>query len=127
MFDYLYDWIWNLTVYMVLVTAVLQAVPGNDYKKYIRFFTGLVLVLMIAAPVLRLFGTEWDIQRIYHSGEYQKRLDEIENSTAYLTDVRVEDYLIPDQKEKAGEEDGIGGIKVEEIHIGYEKQDFKDK
>ena len=58
MFDYLYEWIQNIAFYLVLVTAVLHAVPNKAYKKYVRFFTGLVLILMIITPVLRLFGTE---------------------------------------------------------------------
>ena len=57
MFDYLYEWIQNIAFYLVLVTAVLHAVPDKGYQKYIRFFTGLVLILMIVTPVLRLFGT----------------------------------------------------------------------
>ena len=58
MFDYIYEWIQNIAFYLVLVTAVLHAVPNKDYKKYIRFFTGLVLILMILTPVLKIFGTE---------------------------------------------------------------------
>lgn len=40
MFDYIYEWIQNIAFYLVLVTAVLHAVPNKDYKKYIRFFYG---------------------------------------------------------------------------------------
>lgn len=127
MLDYLYEWIWNLTVYMVLVTAVLQVVPGNDYKKYIRFFTGLVMIFMMAAPVLRLFGTSWNIRDFYDSEAYQIQLEKIENSTAYLADIQAEDYLMEDGADDAGKEGTTDGIKVEEIHIGNENQNSADE
>ena len=51
MFQYLYEWTQNLAFYIVLITAVLHAVPDSGYKKYIviLFLTG-VLLLVIALP-----------------------------------------------------------------------------
>ena len=58
MFDYIYEWIQNIAFYLVLVTAVLHAVPNKDYKKYIRFFTGRVFEdgTRLAMPKTRLRG-----------------------------------------------------------------------
>ena len=46
----------NLAVYMILVTAFLQALPENSYRKYVRFFCGLLLTVLLAQPVLDLMG-----------------------------------------------------------------------
>ena len=32
---------------MIMVTAAIHVIPNSDYKRYIRFFTGLVLVVML--------------------------------------------------------------------------------
>lgn len=77
MFDYIYEWIQNLAFYLILVTAALHAVPGEAYKKYIRFFTGLVLILMILTPILKMFGTEFQVQDFIDRGMEEYR-DEIE-------------------------------------------------
>ena len=58
MFEYLYEWMKNIAFYMVLITAVIHILPNSDYKKYIRFFTGMVLVVMLATPLLKIFGME---------------------------------------------------------------------
>ena len=42
MLEEVYKWIQNIAVYLVVVTAMLHAVPGKDYERYIRFFSGLV-------------------------------------------------------------------------------------
>ena len=41
MIQLVYRWMQNLAVYMILVTAFLQALPENSYRKYVRFFCGL--------------------------------------------------------------------------------------
>lgn len=47
-----YDWVWKLAGYLIFMTAVLQLVPGEKDRKYIHFFTGLVLIILIASPVI---------------------------------------------------------------------------
>lgn len=56
MIEYLYQWMKNLAFYMVVITAALQLIPGENYKKYVRFFAGLILILMLAEPISRIFG-----------------------------------------------------------------------
>lgn len=101
MFDYIYEWIQNVAFYLVLVTAVLHVVPNQSYRKYIRFFTGLVLILMIMTPVLKLFGTEVEMQDFLSEGA--------EMYTNYETETNFSEY-------GEREEDEIG---VEEIQIAW--------
>lgn len=82
MLDYIYQWIENVAFYMVLVVAVIQMIPGESYKKYIRFFVGMILILMLATPLLKLFGMS-DFQ----NAEYQKELEEIENAAKYMEEI----------------------------------------
>ena len=58
MFEYLYGWLEDLSFYLILVTAVLYVLPSNSYRKYIRFFTGLILILLLLNPILNLFGNK---------------------------------------------------------------------
>lgn len=50
------EWIQNIAVFLIVSAAVLHAVPGEDYRKYIRFFTGLILILLLAGPILEISG-----------------------------------------------------------------------
>lgn len=76
MLDYIYQWIENIAFYMVIVVAVMQMIPGESYKKYIRFFVGMILILMLTGPILKIFG-----MTDFQNTEYQKELEEIENAT----------------------------------------------
>ncbi|MBQ2986318.1 MAG: stage III sporulation protein AF [Tyzzerella sp.] len=82
MLDYIYEWIENITFYMVIVVAAMQMVPGSSYKKYIRFFAGLILILMLAGPILKIFGMSE-----FPNAEYQKELEEIQNATKHMEEI----------------------------------------
>ena len=48
----LYLWIRNLAVFYIFFTAVLNLIPDQKYEKYVRFFMGLLLMIMPIAIYL---------------------------------------------------------------------------
>lgn len=112
MFGFLYEWIQNIAFYMVLATVLIQILPDNTYKKYIRFFTGMILILLLMTPVLKIFGMEESCRSLFTSEGYKKKVEEIRKTTEYLNEVQLEDYT-----EDAAEAEE-GGIEVEEIRVG---------
>ena len=87
MLEYIYEWIGNIAFYMIMVTAVLHLLPNSDYQKYIRFFTGLVLVILLATPILKIFGMEKDLVNLYDSSAYQEQMKKIEESSEFLNNI----------------------------------------
>ena len=90
MLEYLYQWIENIAFYLIIFTVAIQMIPNNSYKKYIQFFTGLILIIMLAGPILKIFGTEQDFREFYKSAEYQQKVREIEEATKYLEGIGIE-------------------------------------
>lgn len=122
MLDVIYEWIKNLAFYLVIMTAALEVLPGTAYKKYIQFFTGLVLILLVMTPVLKLTGTFGGFQARYRSQEMQIQ-EEIERQREVFENADVFDFL-PEEYAGAegGEEKNKAGIKVEEIRIGENQE-----
>lgn len=46
----------GLLALVLLVTVLLHLPPGNSYRRYIRFFAELLLMLALLTPVLSLLG-----------------------------------------------------------------------
>lgn len=110
MLEYLSEWMKQIAYYMVLATVVMQFPAGKSYQKYIRMFTGIVLVLFVLAPIVNLAS-----------------LDISEMMDSALVQCEEEMLEIEMQLEEAPEENGseqiegnseAGTIEVEEIRIG---------
>lgn len=54
----LVDWVRSVLILYFLMMIMLYFTAGDSYKKFIRFFMGLVLALTLLTPLLRLFGKE---------------------------------------------------------------------
>lgn len=82
MLEYIYQWIENIAFYMVMLVAFMQLIPGKSYQKYIRFFAGMILILMLTAPIFKLFG-----KNQFHMSEYKKELEKITEATTYMEEI----------------------------------------
>lgn len=91
MFEYLYQWMENVAFYLVILTVAMQLIPNKSYQNYIRFFTGLILVVMLSGPILKIFQMEDSFQEFYNKMEYEQKMKEIEDATKYLEDISIED------------------------------------
>lgn len=111
MFQYLYEWMRGIAYFMVLITILMHIIPDQGYQKYIRFFTGILLVVLFLTPVWKLIGMGEDVQKIYKGSVYEETVEQIQEAGAYLADMGQENQ----QTEKIEEEKEI---KVEEIQIG---------
>lgn len=80
MFEFVYEWLKNLSAYLLLVHMVINILPNEEYRKYIRFFCGLVLIVMLVTPLFQLFNLEADFKEIYHSIEYKNVIEELEKA-----------------------------------------------
>ncbi|MCD8098926.1 MAG: stage III sporulation protein AF [Lachnospiraceae bacterium] len=45
-----------VAVFYLLEQIVLYLLPGRSYEKYVRFYLGLLLVLLLLRPVFELAG-----------------------------------------------------------------------
>ena len=78
MFEFISQWLKNITFYYIIVTLILQMTPNQEYKKYIQFFTGLILILLLAEPVLNLTETGASIE------VYEQQMQQFEEAISHL-------------------------------------------
>ena len=49
------DMVRMIAVFYLLEQMVLQLIPGERYERYVRFYLGLLLVLLLLQPVFQIF------------------------------------------------------------------------
>lgn len=97
------QWIQKIISCLLVMSAVLHVVPGKDYEKYIRFFCGLVLILLVLSPLLSLKGVSADT-----IGQWEKELHGKEQMEQF--------WKVEEQQKEADDPKDL--IRVEEIRIG---------
>lgn len=80
MFDYIYEWLKNLTTYTLLMSLIIQLIPNETYQKYIRFFCGMVLIVLLITPLFQMFGLKGEFEELYQSKEYEQMIRELEEA-----------------------------------------------
>lgn len=58
MMDGIRQWLSQIVCFLCLMTVLLHIIPDTGLKKYVRFFLGLLLVLVVMGPVGQLVGME---------------------------------------------------------------------
>ena len=140
MIEAIYTWMKNIVFFLVIITAVLEVLPGTAYQKYIRFFTGLVLLMLLLTPVLSLSGAGEVFMELYHGYEHEQYRRELEEQEEYFQDLDLLDFLpeeyfvtesggttakmgeqerenAPGEHADAGGDQDLEGIRVDEIEV----------
>lgn len=64
----------GLVVYLIFAALVINITPGKNYRRYISFFTGLVLIIVLMNPIRNLLALDEEgimtyIEQILNPGE----------------------------------------------------------
>lgn len=88
----IYGWVKNLVCFYIFITAILHLLPKESYRKYIRFFTGLLLVILVLTPIFSLLRNKEDLyEKIEQAGFFQE-MENLKLDTAYLESSQQEIY-----------------------------------
>lgn len=58
--DWIMQWVKDLAYYFIFLGIITHLLPEGEERKYIRFFLGMLLVLLLSKPLLQL-GNEKEI------------------------------------------------------------------
>ncbi|MCI8813868.1 MAG: stage III sporulation protein AF [Lachnospiraceae bacterium] len=61
-----YQWVRNLAVYYIILTALMHIMPNSQYGRYIRYFMGILLILILASPLFNLLHLEERMNELFH-------------------------------------------------------------
>ncbi len=81
--DAIYSWVKSIAVFYIFLTLLLHLVPTERYQRYIRFFMGLLLIVLVMSPVLSVLkkgrGVSVEFGKLYQQEEKKRLQLEIEN------------------------------------------------
>lgn len=112
------DWLKELTVFMVICETILSFSPTAGYKRYIKPFVGLIILLWITSFLFGAIETDWNqrVDKIFTDYEqavshYLENVPVVEAENVYAADGTYADKN--ENEEKLNEDI----IKIENITI----------
>lgn len=69
------DMIRHVVVFLLLASMVSNLLVEQEYRKYISFATGLIVMVMVLVPVLSLMGKDQDWKDYLIEADYQQRAE----------------------------------------------------
>ncbi|GCD09452.1 stage III sporulation protein AF [Clostridium tagluense] len=82
MIEALKVWVINITIAIFFITAVEMILPDNNMKKYAKFVLGLMLIVVIINPIIKIFNKDFNFYSYTN-----KATSYMESSTA-VTDIK---------------------------------------
>ena len=90
MFDGIYGWLRDVAVFFILMTAVLNILPEAKYRKYVQFFLGLVMVVVLCRPILALGNLESELEDMLGRLTLEEEIQGMEESQIQIDGMQQE-------------------------------------
>ncbi len=75
-----YNWMKNVVIYLILSGIVINVTPNSNYKKYINFLSGLIVIIILAEPITYIFNLSGgDIGQLYENTSFFIEQNDISN------------------------------------------------
>lgn len=107
----------HVVVFLLLASLIGNLLVGSEYRKYVSYATGLIVMVMVLVPVLSLLGKERDWRDYLVQADYRQKAEETRKEITMLGEKYEE--KVASQYEKALRADiaGLCGGKPEQCTI----------
>ena len=102
-----YGWIRNIICYLLFISVIENLLPGKKYLKYLKLFSGMILILLIIQPIANGLRLEDKIARYYESFVFRYESDDLKNELLGMENKRLEQIILQYEEAIAMDLDGM--------------------
>ena len=101
--DGIYGWIRNLTGFFLFMSVIDNLLPNKKYGKYVRLFSGMILILLVLQPLTGSLRLEDKIAHYYESFVFRYQAEDLQSEILGIEKQRLTQMIA--QYEHAVEQD----------------------
>ncbi|MDD3172446.1 MAG: stage III sporulation protein AF [Herbinix sp.] len=94
-----YSWIKNIVVYMIINTIIMNLLGNKSYKKYVSIVSGMILVLIVISPLVKLMKLEDNLDYFLQSNDFAIESSDFKNELNQMEEEQS-DAIFAEYKEK---------------------------
>lgn len=84
MIDTILTWMKDFLIIYLILTILTNLAAADSYKKYLHFFSGMILLLVLVAPIFNLFGEAGRLEAMISYEAFWEGLDSARQDTQKL-------------------------------------------
>ena len=88
-----YGWVKNIIYYMIFLSVVNNLLADSKYGKYIRFFSGMVLILLVVSPFTGGLHLDEQISSMFKSISFQNDTDDLKQERWGMEERRLDQVI----------------------------------
>lgn len=121
--EYLLEWAWQIICCLIFITVLSNLLPKTGYEKYIRLFSGMVLILLILKPVTESLDLDDKIAALFQNIQFQEEAGEFRRQLSQMEQNRFD--KMTEEYEKQVEEEvtqmvQAAGLQAENAEVRIE-------
>lgn len=128
--EFLFEWVKNLAVCMILFSTILHILPKSHFEKYIRFYTGLLVLILVIRPLLYAFSLDTSlVQKFQHYMEQmeddslKRQMEDVDKKRKEGITDQLEDQVkkqVIEQIDFYGKDEGV---KVSDCQVAFDMEE----
>lgn len=110
----------TLVILVVLITIIEMILPTGNNKKYIKFFSGVILMIIIINPIVNVLNSDIDIEEFIKENQMEVSNVEYKLNESYIYDTytyNLEQDIINRLKEN--------GYEVLDVKLNIDKDTYE--
>ena len=120
------EWIQSVVACACIVTMLLHLIPEGKFLKYVKFYSGLLLLLAALKPVLDFLGKDGELSRLVGLEILKEEVYDMETSVKGMAQLKNDALLSAFRQEicrQVEEIASIWGASAENIAIVFDGED----
>lgn len=99
----IYSWIKNIVIYMIINTIIMNLLGNKSYKKYISIVSGMILVLIVISPLVKLLKLEDSLDYFLQYNYFSIETSDFKNQLAQAEE-KQDEAIFSEYKKKIKEQ-----------------------
>lgn len=88
-----YGWVKNIIYYMIFLAVVNNLLADSKYEKYVRFFAGMVLILLVVSPLTGKMRLDQQISSMFQSISLYNDASDLKSELWGMDDRRLDQIM----------------------------------
>ncbi len=124
----IYGWVRNIVCYLCFFNVFMQIIPGEGFRKYVRFFGSLLLVVIVMEPLGNAASLSENFEKLWEKESRREAYDDLEIQMQGMDELRMEKVEEAYRQEMERQVSGVAesyGLRPISVELTFEQEEHQ--